>query len=90
MLLSANGLPDMLLLRAVYFLSSDIEKSGQDVVSSIKCPRIGLYDDSIAAHTRRVVFHFAQLGLDDVEISMVGEAILFIPGRYNIPCTNTT
>ncbi len=80
----------MMLLRAVYFLSSDIEKSGQDVVSSITCPRIGLYDDSIAAHTRRDAFHFAQLGLGDVEISMVGTAILFIPGVYKIPCTNPT
>ncbi len=79
-----HGLSNMLLLRAAYFLSSDIENSGQDVVSSITCPRIGLYDDSIAARTRCVVFIFAQLGLDDVEISMVGAAILFISGRYKI------
>ncbi len=81
-MLLQHGLPNMLLLMAVYFLSSDIEKSDQDVVSSITCPRIGQYDDSIAAPTRRVAFHFAQLGLDDVEISMVGAAILFISGSY--------
>ncbi len=89
-MLLQHGLPNMLLLRAVCFLSSDIEKSGQDGVSSTTCPRIGQYDDSIAAPTRRVAFHFAQLGLGDVKISMVGAAILLISGRYKIPCTNPT
>ncbi len=51
---------------------SDIEKNGQDVItiSLTTYPCIGQYDDSIAAHTGRVDFKFAQIGLVDVDIVM--------------------
>ncbi len=54
---------------------SDIEKNGQDMIrlftlSPTTYPCIGQYDDSIAAHTGRVDFKFAQIGLGDVDIAM--------------------
>ncbi len=67
-----HGLSDMLFLRAAYFLSPDIEKYCQDLIgvttiSSSAYPRIGQCDDSIAAHSRRAAFKFAQMWLVDVE-----------------------
>ncbi len=71
-MLLQHGLLDMLFLRASYFLSRDIEENGQDLIgvttiSSSAYFRIGQSDNSIAAHSRRAAFEFAQMWLEDVE-----------------------
>ncbi len=74
-MLLRHGLSDMLFLRAAYFLSPDIDKNGPDLIgvttiSSSAYPRIGQCDNSIAGHSRRVAFKFAQIGLEYVEIAI--------------------
>ncbi len=73
-MLLPQGTSDILFLRAAYFLSPDIDKNGQDfigvtTISSSAYPRIGQSDNSIADHSRRAAFKFAQIGLHDVEIA---------------------
>ncbi len=77
------------------FLIREIKKNDQEMIrattpSSTTFLRIGQLDVSIAVDTRSVAFQFTQLGLVDVEISIIGAVILFSSGRYEIPCSYPT